>query len=221
MNKIFKASLVALATAFGASSTAQAGLFDFDPAEGNFYASGFGGIAFPFDAEIEGEDAELDSSAYFGGAIGARLPFKYWKYFQPRVELEISRYNSDFGDNVEGAGFAGGQSATFFLINNSSEFVWKENQQLVPYFGGGIGIADYDTDISDGIDSVGSSDTGFATLSTIGLNYKTTSQFDVYIEGRYLRTYGINEDLTSGGVSFDVDDDPQGITIAGGIRYNF
>ena len=253
MNKIFKASLVALATAFGASSTAQAGLFDFDPAEGNFYASGFGGIAIPFDSDFEGVqdpaagvggvagadanvEAEFSNDVYFGGAIGARLPFKYWKYFQPRLELEISRYEADVdGGSFNGGDqiFSGDQSATFFLINNSSEIVWREDQRVVPYFGGGIGVADFDTDIqyfpNNGVATAPvfaaqGSDTAFTTLSTIGANFKATPKFDVYIEGRYLKTYGLDADrvaLPSGGFNASLDDDPDGITITGGIRYNF
>ena len=226
MNKVFKASLVALTTIFGLSSTAQAGIFDFDPAEGNFYVSGFGGIVFPFDAELEGVDADLDNAAYFGGAIGARLPFKYWKYFQPRLELEVSRYNADFaGGDFGGLTGSGDQSATFFLINNNSEIIWDENQRIVPYFGGGIGFADYDTEVSftDGAltESASSSDTGFATLSTLGANFKATEQFDVYVEGRYLRTYGVNEDLEGDLGVVDVDGDPEGFTITAGVRFNF
>jgi len=134
MNKTLKVSLVAVAMAFGASSTAHAGLFDFDPAEGNIYLSAFGGIAIPFDSDFEGVqdpaagvggvagaeanvEAEFSNDVYVGGAIGARLPFKYWKYFQPRVELEISHYEA----NVNGGSFNGGdqsfsgdQSATYF-----------------------------------------------------------------------------------------------------------
>ena len=231
MNKIFKASLVALAVAFGASSTAHAGLFDFDPAEGGIYLSGFVGASFPSSTEVDGVDLEFNDPTYFGGAIGARLPFKYWKYFQPRLELEASTFESDIGLDSSaldaGQSISGDQDVKFYLINNSSDFIWKEDQRFIPYFGGGIGIADYETNITlsdvDGDITVSSDDTGFATVSTIGGTFKATNQVDLYVEGRYLRTYGINDDLEDlqGDIAVDVDDDPQGFTLTVGTRINF
>ena len=253
MSRTFKAMILASAMAFGASSTAHAGLFDFDPAKGNVYISGFGGVAIPFDSDFDGDqnpaagvggvagaaanvEAEFSSDVYFGGAIGARLPFKYWKYFQPRLELEISRYEADVNGGSFNGGdqiFSGEQSATFFLINNSSEFVWRDDQRIVPYFGGGIGLADFDTNIqyfpNNGVATapvfgVQGSDTGFATLSTLGANFKATPQVDIYVEGRYLKTYGIDADrvaLPGGGFNASLDDDPDGLTFTGGIRFNF
>jgi len=224
MTKIFKAALLAATTAFGVSTTAQAGLFDFDPAEGGAYVGGFVGIAFPGDADFDGTQApavgvpgaagapaeiqaDFDSDVYYGGAVGVRLPFKYWKYFQPRVELEISHYESDVSSgNFNGGNqtFGGEQSATFFLINNASDIIWSDDQRIVPYFGGGIGIGDFDTNIqyfpNNGVATaptfaVQDSDSGFATISTLGATFKATDQFDVYVEGRYLKTYGIDDGL--------------------------
>lgn len=255
MTKTFKATFLATAVALGLSTTASAGIFDFDPAEGGVYASGFVGIAFPSDADFDGIqapvdgvpgaagapadiEASFDSDVYFGGAIGARLPFKYWKYFQPRLELEISHFSTD----VDGGSFNGGdqifqgeQSATFFLINNSSDIIWDEDQKIVPYFGGGIGIADYDSNIeyfpNNGVATaptfaVQNSGSGFATVSTLGATFKASEKLDLYVEGRYLKTYGLDAErrFVAGGAdgfSADVDDDPDGITITVGTRLNF
>ena len=41
-------------------STAHAGLFDFDPAEGGLYVSGFVGGSFPSDADFEGTQDPAD-----------------------------------------------------------------------------------------------------------------------------------------------------------------
>lgn len=253
MTKIFKAVLAATVTAFAVSSTASAGIFDFDPAEGGFYVSGFVGISAPGDADFEGEqnpaagvpgavgaaaniEADFDSDVYFGGAVGAHLPFKYWKYFQPRLELEISYSDNDVGEGSFNGGtqtFQGSQSATFFLINNVSDIQWDENQKIIPYFGGGIGIADYNTNIeyfpataTAPTFAVRNSDSGFATVSTIGATFKATDRFDIYAEGRYLKTYGIDAErrFVSGGAdgfSAEVDDDPDGFTLAVGTRINF
>ena len=70
------------------TSTAHAGIFDLDPAEGGFYVSGFVGAAFPFDASFDGTqdpaagvpgaagadadiDADFDTTVHFGGRVGA------------------------------------------------------------------------------------------------------------------------------------------------------
>lgn len=255
MTKTLKAALLATMTALAVSSTASAGIFDFDPAEGGFYVGGFVGVSAPSDADFNGVqnpgtdvpgtagavaniEADLDSDVYFGGAVGARLPFKYWKYFQPRLELEISYTDNDVGEGSFNGGdqtFQGSQSATFFLINNVSDIQWDEDQKIIPYFGGGIGIADYDTNIeyfpNNGVATaptfaVQNSDSGFATVSTLGATFKATDQFDVYVEGRYLKTYGIDAErrFVSGGAdgfSADVDDDPDGFTFTVGTRLNF
>lgn len=255
MTKTFKAAILAVATTFGVSTSAHAGLFDFDPAPGGAYASGFVGIAFPGDADFDGTQApaagvpgaagapaevqaDFDSDVYFGGALGVRLPFKYWTYFQPRIELEISHYESDVSSgNFNGGNqtFSGEQSATYFLINNSSDIIWSENQRIVPYFGGGIGIGDFDTDIqyfpNNGTVTaptfaVQDSDSGFATVSTLGATFKATERFDVYVEGRYLKTYGIDAERTfiaggANGFNAEVDDDPDGFTLTVGTRLNF
>jgi hypothetical protein len=255
MTKIFKTAVLAVTTALGLSSTAHAGLFDFDPAPGGAYASGFVGISFPSDADFEGTQApaagvpglagapaniqaDLDSDVYYGGAVGVRLPFKYWKYFQPRIELEISRSESDVSaGNFNGGNqnFSGDQSVTYYLINNSSDIIWRENQKIVPYFGGGIGIGDFDTNIqyfpNNGIATaptfaVQNSGSGFATVSTLGATFKATDRFDIYAEGRYLKTYGVDAERrfiagTNNGFSADVDDDPDGFTLTVGTRVNF
>lgn len=254
MNVFLKAGALAIITTLGLSSTAHAGIFDFDPAEGSFFASGFGGISIPFDADFEGTQApadgvpgvagadanaqaSFDNSFYYGGSVGARLPFKYWTYFQPRVELEISRY----GDaNVNGGAFNGGnqtfsgsQSATFFLITNNSDIIWSEDQRIIPYFGGGLGIADYDATIgyfpNNGVATsptfeVTNTGSAFTTLSTLGATLKTDSSFDIFVEGRYIKTYGLDAErrfISNDGFSADLDDSPDGLTFTGGIRVNF
>ena len=254
MAKTLRGALLATITAFAVSSTASAGIFDFDPAEGGFYVSGFVGISAPSDADFDGVqnpetddvpgtagdpaviEADFDTDIYFGGAIGARLPFKYWKYFQPRLELEVSYFDNDVSSGSFNGGtqtFQGSQSATFYLLNNSSDIIWDEDQRIVPYFGGGIGIADYDTNIeyfpataSAPTFAVRNSDSGFATVSTLGATFKATDRFDLYVEGRYLKTYGIDAErrFVNGGAdgfSAEVDDDPDGFTLTVGSRINF
>ena len=247
-------ALLALTSLMSAPS-AHAGIFDFDPAKGGVYVSGFVGIAFQGDADFDGVQApaegvpgavgapaeiqaDFDNDIYFGGAVGYRLPFKYWKYFQPRLEAEISHYDSDVSSGTFNDGsqtFSGSQSATYFLINNASHIIWSENQRIVPYFGGGIGIADFNSDIQYFPNNgqftapnfaVQDSDSGLATVTTLGATLKAAERFDLYVEGRYLKTYGIDAERTfiaggASGFSADVDDNPDGFTLTVGTRLNF
>ena len=235
------------------TSTAHAGIFDFDPAEGGYYISGFVGAAFPFDADFDGTqnpaagapgvvgapaeiEADFGTPAHVGGRVGTKLPFKYWKNFQPRLELEVSTFDAD----VEGGSFNGGeqtfsgnQSTTLFLINNNSDWQWRDDQKIVPYFGGGIGVAKVDSEIqyfggaaTAPTFAVQGDDIGLATVSTLGLTFKANEAFDVYTEARYLKTYGIDaqrNNIATGDPIFnaDVDDDPDGITLTVGARFNF
>jgi len=244
-----KLSAAALMLPFLAS-TAHAGLFDFDPAEGGFYVSGFVGGSFPSDADFEGiqepdegvngtagaeavVQADLDSDAFYGASVGAKLPFKYWKYFQPRLELEVSYQENDVSDGSFNGGdqnFSGFQSTLFVTVNNYSDFIWKENQRLVPYFGGGIGLGIVDNGIlyapGDTPPTVGvvGEDTGFATISALGVTAKVTDKFDIYTEGRYYKIYGIDADrrfLANDGFNAALDDNPDGFTLTVGTRYNF
>lgn len=238
------------------ASPAHAGIFDRTPADGaGPYVSGFVGIALPSDSEFEGTqnpdanvpgaadtpalvESDLDSDVYFGGAIGYRLPFKFLKTFQPRWEIEASYYEADVGSGSFNGGdqiFGGEQSQTFILVNSYSDIRWKENQKIVPYIGGGLGFGIVDSNIQyfpdNGVATsptfaVEDDDTGFATVSTIGVTLNATEKFDIYTEARYFKTYGIDAERRfvadgSNGFSSDLDDDPDGITFTVGTRYKF
>jgi len=253
---MFKPLRLSLALAFTAPllvSTAHAGLFDFDPAKGGVYASGFIGGGFPSDATFNGEqapeagvpgalgapadiDANIGSDAFYGASLGAKLPFKYWKYFQPRLEVEVSYLEND----VEGGSFNGGnqnfegfQSTLFVTFNNYSDIIWRENQKIIPYFGGGIGAGVVDSGIlyapatapAPTFGVIGE-DTGLATISALGVTAKVTDKFDIYTEGRYYKIYGVDAErrfIAGGndGFSAAVDDDPSGFTLTVGTRLHF
>ena len=97
---------------FSAATADAQGLFSFDPAEGGFIISGYIGSASQSGVEFSGVqtpeagvpgavdtpaniEADFDDEITFGGTIGYQLPFKYWKYFHPRLELEITTFEAD------------------------------------------------------------------------------------------------------------------------------
>lgn len=252
LTTLFATTAIFAATA----APAQAGIFDRTPTDGaGPYISGFVGAAVPFDSEFDGTqnpetgvpgtigapasvDSELDSDVYFGGAVGVRLPFKFLKTFQPRWELEVSHFESNVASGTFNTGnqtFGGEQSQTFFLLNSYSDIRWKEDQKVVPYIGGGLGFGVVNSDIryfpNNGIATaptfaVQGEDTGFATVSAVGVTLNASEKFDVFTEARYFKTYGIDAErrfIANGndGFSAEVDDDPDGLAFTVGTRLKF
>jgi hypothetical protein len=234
-------------------ASAHAGIFDTDPAEGGVYVSGFVGISLPSELNFEGIQApetgspgaagapanvraDLDNDVYFGGAVGARLPFKYWKYFQPRLELELSYTDNSVSEGSFNGGtqtFSGDQSVLFGFLNSSSDIIWEDDQKIVPFIGGGLGFADVDSNIlyagggatSPNFGVIGSS-SNFVTHSSAGLTFKATQKNDLFLEARYYTIYDVDQErrfIADGADIFnaDVDDNVSGFTLTVGTRFNF
>jgi len=231
------------------------GLFNTDPAEGGFYVSGFAGAGFPNDVRFKGTQnpavgspglagspaeikAGFDTDVYFGGALGYRLPYKFLTYFQPRLELEVSYLDAGVDGGSFNAGdqtFAGSQESLFILGNSLTEIVWSEDQAIIPYFGGGIGVGIIDTTIryfpNNGIATsptfaAKGRDTGLTTHTTLGVSIPVNDKFEIYGEGRYLLTLGVDAERTfigDGGATFnaDVDDDADAFSLTLGLRWRF
>ena len=247
--------LAGSALALCAVNAQAKGLFDTDPAEGGFYVSGFIGAGFPNDSDFDGVqdpgpgalgvagapanvEAEFDSDVYFGGAIGYRLPYRFLTYFQPRLELEISYLDAEVEGGAFNAGdqtFGGSQESLFIFGNSLTEIIWSEDQVIIPYIGGGIGVGIIDNNITyfpnNGIASaptfaVLGDDTGLASHTTIGVTVPINEQFEVYGEGRYLLTLNIDAERTfvgDGGETFnaDVDDNVDAFSLTVGMRWRF
>ena len=253
LTKTFTAIALA-STALTGAATAQ-GIFNASPAEDSFYISGFIGATFPSDVVFNGTqtpeagapgalgapataDLEFDTDLYYGGALGYQLPFQFFNTFHPRLEIEVSYAENDLDTGSFNGGnqiFNGDQSNLFVFVNNFTDIRWTDNQVIIPYIGGGIGIIDTNIGYVGAAAPfaplpafvINDEDTGFATHTTIGVSFAANNQFEVYTEARYLKTYGIDvERRFVGGntvdlFSADLDDDPDGFTITGGIRYRF
>lgn len=192
--KMLKIALAACAGALALSGTASAqGFFNFEPTDGYIYVAGSVGVAVPDDIGA----AELDTDLNYGGALGARLPFKSFGIIHTRIEAEVNYFEAD----VTVPGLAEGSLDNLFVFANSyADFIWRDDQALIPYLGGGLGIAITDT---DGVDSV----TNFATHNAIGLTFPV-NKLDLYTEARYFKIYADGPNL-------------DGFTFTGGLRYKF
>lgn len=209
------ASLAILMTA-GAANAQD----DSSAPEASWYASGFVGAIIPLetvDADDVGLAVNSQTDFYVGAAFGRKLGYKFLGVIQPRIEAEVSYaplgieaelgdFAIDSGLTVEGVlGFDPDTvdtdgNLTFILANSYSDFIWRDNQSVVPYIGGGLGIA-----ISGGL-GVGTS-TNFTGVSAAGLTVPL-GNIELYGEGRYFRVYSSGPDL-------------DGFTAAAGLRWKF
>ena len=193
--KTLKLAIAACVSAFTLAGTASAqGLFNFEKADGFIYTSGYVGAIFPDDIGA----VELDTDITYGGALGARLPFRSLGFIHTRIELELDYAEVDA--EIEGVAGSSPLENLFILGNSYGDFIWRENQRVVPYFGGGLGVA-----ITDAPGAPSS--TNFTTHNAIGLTVPV-NQLDLYAEGRYFKIYADGPNL-------------DGITLTAGLRYKF
>lgn len=252
MRKVISCTIAGLAgLAMSAPSLAQ--FASFEPADGGIYFSGFAGGGFASDAGFNGEQnpaagvagvagapanvvAEFDTDIFYGGAIGYQLPFTSFKYFHPRVEIEVSSLDSDVSAGSFNGGnqtFSGDQSQLFLFLNSYNDIKWNPNQRFIPYIGGGIGVAFIDENIlyfpNNGTATaptvgVFNDETAIATHGAIGMTYKFTDSLEVYTEGRYTSVYGVDAErrfIANDGFNADVSDRINGFSATGGIRVRF
>lgn len=234
---MIKSSLAATAFFVLAGSAGAQGLFSFDDAEGGLLVSGFVGSYAPGDGGLAGSgvrlEAEFDASVAFGGAVGYRLPFKYWTYFQPRLELEISSAQSDVSrSRLNGIPLtaSGELSSTTFLFNNYNDITWSSGQTIVPFIGGGLGVTGAELSLADAATPSGSAafaidddTTALTTTFAGGLTWHATDRFEVYGEARYVTLYGAEfERIAAGGSGTEVlKDDLSAAMFTVGTRIGF
>lgn len=241
------------------TTPAHAGnFFDFEPAKGGAYVSVYGGGNFRSGGDFEGVsnpqagvpgptgvagapilvNLDYDVGYQVGGAVGAQLPFKYWNVFHPRLEIEVSYADVDVGSGSFNGGnqiFSGDQSTVFVFLNNYSDIRWTENQRLVPYIGGGLGVAFVDSDVGyfpvsaatpGNTFAVTDSDTAFASHIAAGISAPLGVKAEAFVEGRYTRIYsaGFERRFVGGGADLfvaDISDRLSEFTATAGLRWRF
>ncbi|MEO0883795.1 MAG: hypothetical protein AAFY34_13845 [Pseudomonadota bacterium] len=195
-NILPKGLLIGAAAAFGlAVPVAAQGLFE--PTDGDFYISGFVGGFFPDDdlgdIDLDDIDIDIDDDVYFGGAIGASLPFKSFGFIQTRIEAEVSYTELDVGlDDDSDLGIIVPDNADFDLLfiqaNSYADLKFSDDPLLIPYIGGGLGVAIADVS--------GIAEGEFVTNNSIGVTLPI-NKLDLYTEGRYTRIWVDGPDFDS------------------------
>ena len=222
-------------------------------AKGGVYVSLQGGVSLPSDSEYSGIQApaagvpgmarapadvraDLDNGGFVSGAIGYRIPKRFFGIFQPSVELEVNYTDFDVsGGNFNGGNqtFGGDQNALSVTANYQSDIRWSNGQKVIPFLGGGIGVTRVDNNIlyfpNNGIATsptfvVSGRDTGFTTQSNIGVTFVLTNNIELTGRARYQRTTGLDFDrrfIASDGFNAEVGGRFENVTLAAGLRYRF
>jgi opacity protein-like surface antigen len=245
-------SLAVIAAALPQVAQAQDTEFEL---ESGVYVTAAVGVTSPSEETFEGVQAptgtapgvagaparvasEFDEGFTFAGSVGYKLPTRVLGVFQPSIELEYSNANSDVSGGAFNTGsqtFSGDIEVNTFTVNYRSEIRVKENQTIVPFWGGGIGIAEVDTDIryfpNNGVATaptfaVQGSDTALVLQSNAGVSIRLTDNIDLEGKVRYQRTSDLDFERrfiadNSGSVNAEVDGNYETVSGLVGLRYRF
>ncbi len=250
-----RALAIALAIpAFAVAAPAAAQSDDFEP-EGGFYVSVQAGVTSPSDETFTGvqdpqgvspgvagapASVEVEYDEDFVGtvAVGYRIPKRIFGLFQPSVEVEYSYAEADVsGGSFNGGNqiFGGSSEVNTFSINYQSDIRWSENQRIIPFWGGGVGLADVEPGVAyfpdNGVATaptfaVTRSDRGFSLQSNVGLQFVLTDNIELQGRVRYQRVTGLDFERTfvGGGASAfnaDLEGNFETVSFLAGVRYRF
>lgn len=221
--------------------------------DGGVYITGRIGIALPSDFNLDGVqdpqapspgasgapanvDVELDSDITFSGAIGYKIPTRFFGFIEPNLELEYNYTNVDVSGGSFNAGtqtFLGDVEVQTFTLNYQGDLVFSENQRVIPFLGSGIGIADVESNVryfpgtaTAPTFGVIESGTAFTYFSNIGVRFDVTDKISLDVRARYQRIDGVDLErrfVASGNDAFnaDVSGDYETVNFLAGVRYRF
>lgn len=149
MKHIVIAATALLSSTFLLSSTAQA-----EPRWPNWYVGLHGSLSFVTDSSVRGgvvDEAGYDSGFGYGASLGYRpaVDGGHWRNLRAEVEWhhqesDIDKVKSPGGASLNGVGEV---SVDAYMMNLFFDATFRDDdvrQSLVPYFGGGIGLAQFD-----------------------------------------------------------------------------
>lgn len=252
MPRITAVALALPVLAFAAPAAAQSG--DFQP-EGGVYVSVNAGVTSPSDELFTGVQAPAAGSPGMAGApaqafveydegftgtaaIGYQFPTRVLGIFQPSVEIEYGYGEADVsGGNFNGGNqtFGGGIETNTLSVNYQSDIRWSQGQRVIPFIGGGIGIADVNSRATyfpnNGVANaptfaVTDGGTGLSLQSNAGLQFKLTDKLSLQGRVRYQRISGLDFQRTfigGGNNAFNanLDGSYETVSVLAGLRFKF
>lgn len=207
------------AAGFGAFALAPAAIAQSGsdgPADGGLYVSVLAGVTSPTDSDFQGvQNPQAPSPGTAGApalvslgfeedfigtvAVGYRLEKRFLGIFQPSIEIEYSKSSPSVDGGSFNAGnqtFGGDFKLDTYSLNYQSDIRWSRGQRVIPFLGGGIGIADVSANATyfpnNGVATaptfaVRDTDTGISLHSNAGLTFKLSDNIDVSARVRYQR----------------------------------
>lgn len=224
-------------------------------AKGGLYISAAAGISLPNDGEFNGIQAPIlpspgmpgapanivvDYGSDFTaqGAIGYRIPRRFFGLFQPSIELEYNSVSASVSGGAFNAGnqsFGGDFDVDSYSLNYQSDIRWSNGQRVIPFLGGGVGIADVESNIryfpNNGVATsptfgVLGSETAVTLQSNAGLRFVLTDRIELQARVRYQRIRGLDFErrfIAGGNNAFNssVTGRFESFNFFGGLQYNF
>ena len=250
-----RAVIAASVIAFTASASPVLAQSDdaFEP-EGGVYVSILAGVTSPSDDDFSGTQAPIapspgtagapanvnvgfDDQFYGAAAIGYRIPTRVLGIFQPSIEVEFSRTSPDVTSGSFNGGsqtFSGDFDVSTYSINYQSDIRWSDDQKVIPFIGGGIGIADIEANAryfpNNGATAptfaVTGDDTALSLHSNAGLTFVINDNFDLNTRVRYQRVSGLDFERrfiagTNDAFNADVSGDYETVSLLAGVRFRF
>ena len=225
-------SALALALSTGASAQTS---------DGDYYVSGFAGLAFqsgnsntpvsgslatPINGNTSAIELDYQSGFTLGGTIGYKLPEGILSGL--RLELEASYREGDVSDSIENTdGFFGDTSSFGVLANVIYDFDFLESNLFTPYIGVGVGLGGVESDVFinstlDGDQFGGATRTQFLYQGIAGVSFPISEGFEFFVDGRYYSAGDVEFDLVdAAGAETPFDSDYDIFSVQAGIRFSF
>lgn len=247
------ASVSVFAVMAAASPAMAQDASEFEP-EGGVYVSVLAGVTSPTDNAFEGVQAPVAPSPGMAGApanvdvgfdeevigavaVGYRIPTRVFGLFQPSIELEFSRTSPDVTSGSFNGGnqtFSGGFDVNTYSVNYQSDIRWSNTQRVIPFLGGGIGVADVNANAqyfpNNGAAAptfaVTGGDTALSLHSNAGVTFVLNDNFDLNTRVRYQRVSGLDFERrfiagTNNAFNADVSGDYEAVSLLAGVRFRF
>lgn len=141
---------------------------------GDLYWGVFGGVQFPDDNEIGNADLDFDPGFTVGGQLG-------YIFGSVRAEAEVEYSESDvdeFDDRSSGAELTSlrGTGSLYF------DFIGFGQSNILPYAGGGFGLASLELDGGSGLND---DEVGVTAHGEIGVSFATATNLDLVFAYRF------------------------------------
>lgn len=187
------------------------------------------GASFEPKQTLDGSSFDLsdtfDKDTKYKGGLTGEIGAGY-KFGMVRVEQTVG-YTKFSPKGLDTGNLTGGGSLKSYNVNLNAFVDIPVNKMIVPYVGGGIGVARVDTSLSRDNDATGATssysgkDWGFLMHADVGVGVRVSSKATVELGARYTKVSSLKFDGQNDGTAATFN--PKISTLSGtlGLRYGF